>query len=261
MVDFLPADRYVFLNGLNLHYLDWGDEGQQPLLLLHGHTGNAHIWDTFAAAMAPHFFVLALDQRGHGDSGWAQDGYTLEGYLADLEGFVAALGLERMVLVGLSMGGRNAYVYAARHPDKVERLIVVDIGPEPGRRARERMMADVAREPESFANEQEALAYLSSINAYPSPDYWRSQVQFSTTTRADGRLVWRWDPALRPSPSAQRLPVPDTWGFLERLSCPTLILRGATSDVLDPDVAQRMEKVIPQSTRGGGGGGGPYRER
>src|SRR5260370_6869989 len=63
-----PVDRFVSVNGLRFHVLDWGGEGRPPLLLLHGFTGHAHAWDTLAVALQPHFHVMALDARGHGDS-------------------------------------------------------------------------------------------------------------------------------------------------------------------------------------------------
>src|SRR5581483_11833259 len=114
---------------VKLHYLDWGNNTAQPMLLLHGFTSHAHSWDTFAAALAPAFHIVALDQRGHGDSDWAPE-YRPEQSIGDIHGVVQALALHRMVLLGLSMGGSNAIHYTAAHPEEVERLVIVDIGPE-----------------------------------------------------------------------------------------------------------------------------------
>src|SRR5919106_1158464 len=105
-----PQDRYLHLGGLRLHLLDWGGEGRTPLLLLHGFTGSAHAWDTLAIALQPHFRVLALDQRGHGDSDPA-DVYSPIAAFDDIAGVVDQLGLTKLVLVGLSMGGRNAMYF------------------------------------------------------------------------------------------------------------------------------------------------------
>src|SRR5712691_7019163 len=101
-----PLDRSLLVNGLRLHVLDWGGEGRAPLLLLHGFTGHAHAWDTLSIALQPHFHVLALDQRGHGDSDPA-DTYDALAAFEDIGGVVEQLGLTSLVLVGLSMGGRN----------------------------------------------------------------------------------------------------------------------------------------------------------
>ena len=122
-------DALVQLNGLSFHYRDWGNPTAQPLLLLHGFTVHARSWDTFAAAMRDRYRVIALDQRGHGETEWASD-YHPDRMVEDIDAFVRALGLRRFVLLGLSMGGRNAFTYAALHPEEVERLIIVDIGPD-----------------------------------------------------------------------------------------------------------------------------------
>src|SRR5437867_13300713 len=102
-----PLDRDLTVKGLRLHVLDWGGAGRAPLLLLHGFTGHAHAWDTLSIALQPHFHVHALDQRGHGDSDPA-DVYNAVVAYDDLAGVVDQLGLRSVILIGLSMGGRNA---------------------------------------------------------------------------------------------------------------------------------------------------------
>ena len=122
-------DKTVTLNGLRFHYLDWGNPQAPPLVCLHGFTSHAHSWDTFAEAMRERYHVLALDQRGHGLTEWATDYHALR-RVEDLEAFRAALHLDQFALVGLSMGGRVAFQYTARHPARVERLVIVDIAPD-----------------------------------------------------------------------------------------------------------------------------------
>ena len=111
-----PEDRYVDVDGLKLHYLDWGGDGKPKMLCLHGAAQNAHMWDFTALAYCDRYHVLSLDQRGHGDSGWAPDeDYGRDAHQRDISGFVEALGLDNFVLVGLSMGGSNAIAYTAGH--------------------------------------------------------------------------------------------------------------------------------------------------
>ena len=114
-------EKFITLNGVRLRYLDWGTEGNTPLICMHGHAGQAHIWDEFAEAMSPHYHVYTLDQRGHGGSGWAVDGYARDRFVLDLAAFTEALGIQKCVLAGLSMGGWNALLYADAYPDNVER--------------------------------------------------------------------------------------------------------------------------------------------
>src|SRR5512132_4120616 len=128
-----PIDRDLKVNELRLRLLDWGGEGRTPLLLLHGFTGHAHALDTLAIALQPHYHVLALDQRGHGDSDPA-DTYTPLAAFEDPAGVVDQLALPPLAIVGFSMRGRNAMYFAAKRPDSVTRLVVVDIGPEISKR-------------------------------------------------------------------------------------------------------------------------------
>src|SRR6059036_1641634 len=129
-----PHERDVVVDGRRLHLLDWGGDGRPPLLLLHAFTGHAHAWDTLSIALQPHFHVYALDARGHGDSDPAET-YTAAAAFDDISGVVDQLGLTAFVLVGLSMGGRNAMYFASKRPERVQKLVVVDIGPEVSARA------------------------------------------------------------------------------------------------------------------------------
>ena len=127
----VPEDRYVEANGMRFHYLDWGNEGAPDMLLLHGFAQTCHSWDFVALAFCDRFHVVSLDQRGHGDSDWAGDGdYSPETQQVDIAAVVNAIGLENFVLMGLSMGGRNSFTYAATHPEDIRALVVVDAGPQ-----------------------------------------------------------------------------------------------------------------------------------
>ena len=128
-------EKHVTINGVRLRYLDWGTSGKMPLVCLHGHVSQAHIWDEFAKAMSPHYHVLAVDQRGHGGSQWAETGYARDRFVEDLAAFVDTLGLSKFILVGLSMGGWHSLLYTADHPERVERIVIVDIAPEPSPKA------------------------------------------------------------------------------------------------------------------------------
>src|SRR5437879_7577679 len=140
------ADRSLTVHGQRFHLTDWGPAAAPTGLFLHGGTGHARTWDHEAAALAGRFRIIALDQRGHGDSDPAPDGdYTLTALTGNIAAVVDALGIARVSLVGLSLGGRVAIVYAALHPERVERLIIVDIGPDNAAAGQPRLGTKIAR--------------------------------------------------------------------------------------------------------------------
>ena len=98
------TDKSIKLGSLKFHYLDWGNPRGQPILLLHGGGQTAHSWDEFSEAMHDKYHVVALDQRGHGDSEWSpRKIYSLHAQLRDITRFVSALKLTKIILIGLSM--------------------------------------------------------------------------------------------------------------------------------------------------------------
>jgi pimeloyl-ACP methyl ester carboxylesterase len=235
-----PIDRDVTVSGLRLRVLDWGGEGRAPLLLLHGFTGHAHAWDTLSIALQPHFHVYALDQRGHGDSDPA-DVYNPVVAFNDIAGVVDQLGLASFVLVGLSMGGRNGMYFASKRPERVQRLVVVDIGPEISARAS--APSSGPPEPETWESIEQAAQHLYRANPYPGVHYYRWVVSHSLRQHPDGALVWKWHPSVKTRRSTGDV---DWWAVVRTLAPPTLVLRGEHSTVLDRDVAERMAKELPR---------------
>ena len=120
--------------GVQLAYRTWGPAEAPPVVLLHALGEQSSDWAPVAAALAPSWRVYAPDLRGHGDSDWPGS-YTIEQLTMDLAAFLDALGLEQVTLGGHSMGGPPAYLHAARHPDRVSRLVLEDPAP-PWSRAR-----------------------------------------------------------------------------------------------------------------------------
>jgi len=236
-------DATIQLNGLRFHYRDWGNADAQPLLLLHGFTGHARTWDTFAASIRDRYRVLALDQRGHGETEWASD-YAPERMVEDIDAFVRALELRRFALLGLSMGGRNAYTYTALHPEEVERLVIVDIGPEIVATGASRIQTGV-QAADVFDDPEDAVRAARAANPRPPESELRHRILNNLMQTDDGRWTWRYDKALR---SGNRLPRPGpsaAWDLLPRITCPTLLVRGSESDVLGVDTAERMVQIIP----------------
>jgi pimeloyl-ACP methyl ester carboxylesterase len=234
-----PVERDLTVGGLRLRLLDWGGEGRTPLLLLHGFTGHAHAWDTLSIALQPHFHVYALDQRGHGDSDPA-DVYSPIVAFDDITGVIAQLKLPKLILIGLSMGGRNALYLTSKRPELVEKLVIVDIGPVISTRAA--AAPPGPPEPDTWESIEQAAQHLLRGNPYPGIHYYRWVASHSLRQRPDGALVWKWHPSVK----ERRTQIDyDWWAALRAIPVPTLVLRGESSPILDRDVAERMAKELP----------------
>jgi len=202
------TSRYVDVNGVRLHYLDYGGEGKRPLLCLHGGGAHAHWFDFVASEFTPHFHVLSLDNRGHGDSAWAEPPiYNYEQYVSDLHGFVEKLDLRDPVLMGHSMGGMVSLVYVANHPGRAKGLIIIDstlvITEEnlaglvargkhggKGHATLESYVRDFKLRPVETEATPEMLRYMASYSARPFEDgLWRHKIDrrvMATRTPIDG---------------------------------------------------------------------------
>ena len=123
----LPRDEWIKLNGRSFHYRDWGGSGQ-PIVLLHGLASTCHIWDMVAPILAENHAVVALDQRGHGDSAKPDHGYDFATVSNDLLGLIQAMELVRPIVVGHSWGGDVALEFAVAHPDHAKGICFVDGG-------------------------------------------------------------------------------------------------------------------------------------
>ena len=242
-----PQDKTVTANGLKLHYLDWGTAGKPYMVLLHGLRGHAHSWDDVSAAMYQDFHVLALDQRGRGDSDWAPGGdYSTESFVDDLAAFSHAVGLDSFVLVGHSMGGRIGMAFAARYPEKVQRLVIVDVGPDIDPKGAERITREIREVPEEFDSFDAVLDYMNKSNRFASDSVLRRRLQYATKELPNGKLGWRYDLAVRDQRRyGTAPPPPDLWPSLRQITCPTLIVRGADTDTLGAEVAHRMDQELP----------------
>ncbi len=194
------TDRFVEVNGLRLHYLDWGSPDKPPFIMLHGISRVAHQFDHIAPYFTANYHVIAIDMRGHGDSAWSPEGaYVVEDYVKDLEAFADKLNLRGLTLMGNSTGGRVVQVYAGLHPDRVSRLIVEDVGPERTNEIASAFTRQVETEKDGWASEDELVAYLKKSNGRTPEPILRTYAHFASQPREDGRIVWKRDPNLATS--------------------------------------------------------------
>jgi pimeloyl-ACP methyl ester carboxylesterase len=223
-------DRYVSLDGLRLHSREWGTSAAPAVLLLHGGSAHAHWWDFFAAAIADRYHAIALDLRGHGDSDHAvPPAYRLDDYAQDLAAFTEARGLERFDLIGHSLGGMVAAVYAAQSPERVRSLVSVDSPlaitpgsarymtrlrnfPQPIYRDREQAIRRFRLLPTKTDAAEAVLAHVAAHGIRQLPD---------------GRWTLKFDREAMAHNEPQ-----DLTPRVRTLTCPILFVRGAQSAVL-----------------------------
>jgi pimeloyl-ACP methyl ester carboxylesterase len=237
----------VVLRQMRFHYTEWGHPQAPPVVLLHGGHQSCHSWDLVSLSLAQDYRVLALDQRGHGDSEWARDvDYSNHTMSLDAEAFMDALGLARPVLVGHSMGGRNALLLAKRNQARLRALVVVDIGPEISPEGRQ-AIAGFVRANQEFDNLEHFVENVRKYDPYRPRAHIERTVKYNMLQRADGKFVSKCDATPRriglvPSAgTSDNITLDDARGF--RL--PTLVVRGAESNILAQDAAERFAAALP----------------
>lgn len=244
-----PASHTLDINGLRLHYLDWGNPVVPTVVCVHGYTSSAQAFNALARRFNSLYRFVAPDVRGHGESAWSTTGaYQYGDQVADLAAFVDKLGLGQFTLIGTSMGGLIAMAYAGAHPDRLARLVINDIGPDT-EVGSQRITQMVGSRPDEFQTLDEAMAYrrqMSPIVAGRSPDDQRELALGVLRPRPDGRWIWKMDPEyIRQRVQVGPPPRPPLWPALQRVSCPTLVVWGSDSDVLSQAQARRMVETLP----------------
>lgn len=245
------CDYTLVLSGLNFHVTEWGNAQARPVVMLHGIRGYAETFAGVAAALQPDFRVIAFDQRGRGESDWdPAHNYYADAYVADLDALVQALGLARFDLLGHSMGGINAIVYAARYPQKVRRLVIEDAGPGAFEASdgATRIRKELATTPDRFASWEAATGFMRALRPTVTEEARQQRLQNMLKPLPEGGFTWRYDHAgivatrLNPDPTR----VVDLEPSVRAIACETLVLRGGRSDYLQPAMVARMRELNPR---------------
>ena len=225
------------------------------MVLLHGHGNEAHLWDDFVPKVADYYRVLAVDQRGHGDSDWDDEGrYHPRDMCDDLERLLEHFAIDRLVLIGFSMGGRVATCFAGRHPERLAGLVLVDIGPELDARGMVRIGQEIESQRAPVFTSVDEYARMLSLN-YPAgqPEALQRMARHALRRNDDALFELKMDPRLRSdrpndanAQAEEEAFIQEQWEALAGVPCPTLVVRGAASDILSPEVADRMvDEVLP----------------
>ena len=242
-----PTSHYFYSQRLKLHYVDWGDPGKPPLLLIHGGRDHARNWDWVAQALRHDYHIIAPDLRGHGDSQWAiGGGYAMIDYTLDVAQLLAALKLFPITIIGHSLGGSIALQYTGTYPDRVTKVVAIEgLGPPPGmirdRPAQERMLEWIAemqalssRHPRRYKNLDEAVERMREANPHLSPEQARHLTIHGCYRDEDGTYLWKFDNYVRAA-SPYLFNMKDARALWSQITCPVLLVRGTESWASDPE--------------------------
>jgi esterase len=243
----LPESHEVQVGRLRLHYLDWGNKDRPPILFLHGGALTAHTWDLVCLALRDDYHCLALDQRGHGDSDWAHDeDYSIGAQLEDTKGFVDKLGLDKFILVGMSLGAINSLAFAVAHPERLSHLVIIDAGPEMRRPGSSRIR-DFVNEVQETVTVEAIIEKALKFNPRRDPNILRRSLMHNLRQQPDGTWRWKYDTRRfkamgQTSHRDDRAKLADG---LVRILCPTLVVRGGDSDVFHEEDGIRLAQRLP----------------
>ena len=237
-----PNESFIELPAGRFRTLSWGS-GAETVLFLHGLTGVAEVWQPTVDSLPKGRRYVALDQRGHGQSPHTPGHYSANDMASDVRAAIDLLG-SPVHLVGHSMGARIAIVVAARHPELLRTVSIVDIGPEASRSNIAGTVRGLATRPEEFADEAAALAFAFRTRAPTEPDKRIFLARLSPA--ADGSLTWRSSrEALTECVTRQR--GRNYWAEWRRIVVPTLFIHGGTSNEVSTAIADRMRVENPRA--------------
>jgi pimeloyl-ACP methyl ester carboxylesterase len=241
------TSRNVVARHLRFNVLDWGPLDAPVIFCLHGNHQSAHSWDLVSLSLADRFRVIVPDQRGHGDSEWARDcDYSTDAMAHDAKAILAALNIQRPIVMGHSMGGRNTLVMALSDQAIARALVIVDVGPELSDRGR-KVIGSFITANEEFDDLDAFVANVQRYDPYRSREHIERTVKYNLFQRTDGKYISKCDRAPRRLGQTMRsggdaLTLENSAG----LDIPVLLIRGETSTILTPEAAQRFADTLPQ---------------
>jgi pimeloyl-ACP methyl ester carboxylesterase len=234
-------------------YLEWGDAANRDVVVcVHGLTRSARDFDDLARALSLRFRVVCPDVAGRGDSDWLADPmhYAIPQYVSDMVTLVARLDVEAVSWVGTSMGGLIGMALAAQRGSPVQRLVVNDAGPVVAKVALQRIADYLGRAP-VFPTFEHAEQYVRTAFApfgRHSDAQWKHLAEAWLRRNDDGTWRAHYDPRIG-EPFRAAMPEGDLelWPVWDAIRCPTLVVRGAQSDLLSRETTQRMAGRGPKA--------------
>ena len=253
----MRTDHLLCLNSQGfhrLHYTDWGDPANpRAVICVHGLTRNCRDFDALAAALQDHLRVVCVSIAGRGLSEWLpnKEDYAYPQYMADMTTLIArvtATGTNDIAWVGTSMGGMLGMLLAARPQTPIRRLVLNDVGTVIPKASMERIGTYVGKDPR-FKTYAEIEHYVRTVSAPFGPltdAQWRHLTEHNSKRHDDGSWGMNYDPDIAlPFRKAVTKDIV-LWNHYDAVRCPTLLLRGAQSDLLLHDTALEMTRRGPQ---------------
>jgi esterase len=246
----VPENHERIVGGMRLHYLDWGGPPDgRAVLFLHGGGLNAHTWDLVCLSLRQEYRCLALDLRGHGDSEWSPIlDYSYVAHSRDILGFLDALDLVQPVLVGMSLGGLGALQFASEHSERLHALVIVDTGPSLQQSGTARIRQFFREEPE-LPSVEHFVERALEFNPRRNRELLRTSLLHNLRELPNGNWTWKYDRryvgARPPEQAAAEHRALDE--RIHTIACPTLVVRGAQSDIFHVEDARRLVAKVSQA--------------
>lgn len=242
------VSRNVVVRHQRFHLLEWGDPSLPTLLFLHGGNQSAHSWDLVSLHLADRFHIIAPDQRGHGDSEWARDAdYSSHAMAADAHAILSHFNIDQPIVIGHSMGGMNTLRLALEEPDLLDRLVLVDVGPELSE-AGAKTIRNFVVDNREFDDLEDFIQNVQKYDPYRSREHIERTVKYNLLERADGKYISKRDHGPRLATTQMQREQSDRFFLSDAsaISQPTLVIRGADSNLFSPEAAQRFAEALPQ---------------
>jgi pimeloyl-ACP methyl ester carboxylesterase len=235
--------------GIRLAGDSWGVPSGPLVVLQHGGGQTRHAWKRTGEVLGDAgYYAVAFDARGHGDSDWAADGaYSQDLMVQDLQCVLAALGNQRPVLVGASMGGGTSLVAAGEHFVEATALVLVDIAPRIEPEGVKNIQAFMFRNPEGFASLEEVADAIATYQPHRERPAHLQGLAKNVRLGTDGRYRWHWDPRFMQGHRDLALRQARLEACARALRIPSLLVRGGMSDVLTDEGVRQFLELAPGS--------------
>jgi esterase len=237
------VSRHTVIRGMRFHFTEWGDPDAPPVLLLHGGNQSLHSWDLVSLHLSDRYHVYALDQRGHGDTEWSRElDYGVQTMADDVLAFLDDQALARPIILGHSMGGRVTLNTLLKQPEAARAAVLVDVGPELSP-AGTKAVGDFIVHNVEFDDLDVFLDNVARYDRFRSREHIARTVKYNLLLRADGKYVSKVDHR-RFGGSLNDITLEE----VKVIECPLLLVRGAESEVLLADAAERFVDALPNGT-------------